>query len=352
VIRERALASTPGQAPSTVATPSAFARMRPLIDLGLRQAVERLSEMVARVAAYHMGWEDAEGHGIHGDGGKAVRPTISLLAAEAVGAEPATAISGAVAVELVHNFSLLHDDVMDGDLERRHRPTVWAQFGTGQAIIVGDALLALAEELLLEDPSPSGRAAAAELTKATAGMIEGQAQDLAFESRLDVTVAECLAMTSGKTGALLSCAAALGGILGGADPYTVDGLRAYGRHLGLAFQAVDDVLGIWGDPEVTGKPAANDLRQHKKSLPVAHALSRGGAVASELSGFLANGNADEDRVARAVQLLEESTSREWALGLADQHFDAALEALGGRRLDPHTVGELADVATFVVRRNF
>jgi geranylgeranyl diphosphate synthase, type I len=350
VIRERSV--TVAAEGAKAATPAAFGRMRPLIESGLRGAIERLSPQLAPIAAYHLGWRDARGRETKGDGGKAVRPTISLLAAEAVGSQAGLALPGAVAVELVHDFSLLHDDVMDGDRERRHRPTVWALFGTGQAIVVGDALLALAHELLLEDPRPEARAAAAELTRATAEMIAGQADDLAFESRLDVSLDECLGMTGRKTGALLSCAAAVGGILGGGDRRSVDGLRSYGRHLGLAFQAVDDILGIWGDPGVTGKPAAGDLRQHKKSIPIVHALSSGGLAASEVRSFLSNGDADDERVARTVGVLEDAGSRRWTLDLAGHHLEGALDSLTDRGLRREAVDELEAIALFVVRRDF
>ncbi len=354
MIREHALrreASSPGRRPEAT-IPAAFGRLRPLIDAGLRRAVDRLSPDLARVAEYHRGWRDTKGRKVEGNGGKAVRPTIALLAAEAVGADAAAALAGAVSVELVHDFSLLHDDVMDGDRERRHRPTVWAMFGLGQAIVVGDALLTLAEDLLLGDPRPETRTAAALLTRATAEMIQGQAEDLAFESRPEVSLEECLGMTGRKTGALLSCAAAIGGILGGGDHGSVEALRSYGRHLGLAFQAVDDVLGIWGDPAVTGKPAAGDLWQHKKSLPVVHALSLGGSEGAEVRRFLSNGDPDEEQVALAVVGLEDAGSREWTLGLAGQHLSAALDALAGRGLDRRAAGELEEMARFVAGRDF
>jgi geranylgeranyl diphosphate synthase type I len=353
VIRERALRhSSPADRRTRPATPAAFVRLRPLIDAGLRRAIASLSPSIAPIAEYHLGWRDTEGRQVNADGGKAVRPTIALLAAEAVGAAASAALSGAVATELVHDFSLLHDDVMDGDRERRHRPTVWTLFGLGQAIVVGDALLALAEVHLLEDPRPEAREAAALLTRATAEMIQGQAEDLAFESRPDVSLDECLAMTGRKTGALLACAAAVGGVLGGGDPGSVEALKSYGRHLGLAFQAVDDVLGIWGDPVVTGKPVAGDLRQHKKSIPVVHALSSGSAGVSGIRRFLSNGELDEAQVARTVARIEEAGSREWTLELAGQHLSAAIDVLGHQGLQPRAVQELEDIAVFVTRRDF
>lgn len=340
------------EARAAVELPAALVRTRYLIAPALRAAVDRLSPPIRRVVAYHLGWLDAEGRAVDGDGGKAIRPAIALVAAEAVGGRAEQAVVGGVALELVHNFSLIHDDVMDGDSERRHRPTVWALFGVGAAIIAGDALTTLSSELLAEDPRPEARAAAAELSRATALMIEGQSEDLAFESRLDVEVREGLAMSAHKTGALLGCAGAIGAILGGGGVEAVGALRTFGRHVGLAFQAVDDVLGIWGRPAVTGKPVASDLRQHKKSLPVVHALRSGGSGGSELARILSNGDLAGDGVARAVALLEAAGSRRWTLDLAGRHLGLALDALRGAALAPAPAADLQEIARFVVGRNF
>jgi geranylgeranyl diphosphate synthase type I len=287
---------------------------------------------------------------VESNGGKAIRPTVALLCAQAVGGSDGSALTGAIALELVHNFSLIHDDVMDGDAMRRHRPTVWALFGVGQAITAGDALVALANELLLEDPRPEARAAAIELGRATAQMIQGQSEDLGFESRLDVTERECLAMSAHKTGALLGCAGAIGAILGGGGERAVRGLRSFGRHVGLAFQAVDDLLGIWGDPSTTGKPVASDLRQRKKSIPVVHALRTGGAAGHELRALLSAGVLSGERVSRAVALLEQTDSRSFTEGLAVRRLDLALAELAGGRFEPGPADELRELARFVVGR--
>lgn len=332
--------------------PDAVVRARPLLGPPLRAAVGRLAPDLEGMAAYHLGWRDRDGREVDGDGGKAIRPAIALVSAEAVGARPEAALVGAVALELVHNFSIVHDDVMDGDAERRHRATLWSLYGVGQAIVVGDALLSLAHQLLLEDTRPEADAAAMELALATMEMIRGQSDDLAFESRVDVTEDECLAMSARKTGALLSCAAALGGILGGAGTATVAALRAYGRHVGLAFQAVDDVLGVWGAPSATGKPVANDLRRHKKTLPVVWALRRGGPVGDELAGLLSNGGLSERAVERAVALLEAAGARDATERIAAEHLRAAEAALDGARLAPGPATELRAIASFVVGRSF
>jgi geranylgeranyl diphosphate synthase type I len=234
-------------------------RGRTLATPVLRAAVDRLAPPMDTVAAYHFGWIDAHG-----------RPVLS---AEVTGAAPETGVPGAVAVELVHNFSLLHDDLMDGDEQRRHRDTVWKVHGPAQAILVGDALFALANEVLLELGTVEAGRATRRLTAASRALIDGQAQDISYEHRDRVSVEECLEMEGNKTGALLACASSIGAVLGGADDRTADALERYGYHLGLAFQAVDDLLGIWGDPEATGKQTWSDLRQRKKSLPVVAALS-------------------------------------------------------------------------------
>ena len=209
-------------------------------------------------------------------GGKSVRAALALLSARAAGGADADGLPGAVAVELVHTFSLLHDDIMDGDAERHHRPAAWAVFGRARAILAGDAVLALAFRVLLDSGSPHRVAALESLADATARLIDGQAADLDLEGRLDATPEQCTRMCAGKTGALLECAASIGAVLAGAGRR---GRRSRcarsAAHLGLAFQAVDDLLGIWGDPAVTGKPVFGDLVRRKTSLPVAIALQSG-----------------------------------------------------------------------------
>ncbi len=330
--------------------PASLRRARELARPALEEAVGRLGPEIRGVVAYHLGWADAEGNPMESDGGKAVRPALALLSAEAAGARAEVGLPGAVAVELVHNFSLLHDDVMDRDRERRHRPTAWTQFGEGRAIVSGDALLALAQEVLLEAPSAARHAAARSLARATSLMCLGQAEDLSFESRSDVTLEECRAMSARKTGALLSCAAEIGAVLAGAPQDLVEALRRFGLHLGLAFQAVDDLLGIWGRPEATGKPAWSDLRQHKKTLPVVAVLESGGSA--PLRDILSNGHLPEAEVARAARLVEENGGRRLTEEEAERQLAAALAALEEGAAADGAAGELRELARFVVAREF
>ncbi len=331
--------------------PSAFARARDAVTPALQRCTQGLSPEIRRVVAYHLGFADSAGNPAMQNGGKAARPALALLSAQAVGAPMDTALPGAVAVELVHNFSLLHDDVIDHDGERRHRPTAWALFGVGEAIVAGDALLTLSQQILLATAAPGGQPAASCLARATADMIAGQAEDLAFCSRIDVSVDESLRMSERKTGALISCAASIGAVLGAGSQRVVSALAEFGMQLGVAYQAVDDLLGIWGSPDVTGKPAWNDLRERKKSLPVAAALRSGGPEAERLASCLSRDRIEE-HLHVAAALVEDLGGRAWTEQEAERRIALARDALDRAGLDPEVRAELDEVAAFVTERRF
>ncbi len=324
--------------PGPSGAPASLDRVTRLVAPALAEAVTRLSPSVAEAVDHHLA-----------GGGKGVRAALVVLAAEGTGAPSATGVPGAVAIELVHNFSLLHDDIIDGDHERRHRPTVWSKFGVGQAIIAGDALATLATQVLLDELTPARVRAASVLADATQAMIGGQADDMAYESRRWVTVEECLAMERGKTGALLACALSLGAVLGGADDAVVGALAEFGEHLGTSFQAVDDVLGIWGEPQVTGKPAGSDLLAHKKSLPVSLALAASDDREALLE--LLHRDLDAAQVAELAARLEAEGARDETMAIADAHLDSALAALARAGLAEGPSAELQAVAHYVTARD-
>ena len=330
-------------------------RGRELLAPALRAAVGRLDEQIRLVASYHLGWCDPRGRPTEANGGKAIRPSLTLLACEAVGCPAEQALPGAVAVELVHNFSLVHDDMMDRDRERRHRPTVWALWGDPTAVLVGDALLSLAHEVIDESASPYARDASHALALATRELIRGQMLDVAFEQRDDVSLEECLDMAGGKTGALLAGSAELGAVLAGAPATVATAFRAYGAELGLAFQLVDDVLGIWGWPERTGKPVHSDLRARKKTLPVVWAVQNGGPVGRELADWLrtprpATGDPPE-ALRHAAALVEQAGGRDWAAEEARVRVRRARLALDNVGADPGHTEQLGELARFVVERD-
>jgi geranylgeranyl diphosphate synthase type I len=334
-------------------TPDAIARARELVEPALRDAVDLLQDKRMRlIAGYQLGWWDADGRATE-SGGKAIRPTLALLAAEAVAGDPATAVPAAVAVELVHNFSLLHDDIMDRDVERRHRPTGWVVFGEGQAILAGNAMLTAAFEVLVRSEGPTQGSLELLLT-AVQQLITGQSADLALERGENVEIAEVLEMEVGKTAALIECAVGLGALSAGASPDAVAHLRHAGRHIGLAFQLVDDVLGVVGDPSVTGKSASSDVRAGKRSVPVIVALQAGTAEARALAEMLEAGPPETDaEVARAVSLIKAAGGIDWAAGEAGRLLGEALSEIDAAKL-PHgdAVTQLREVASFLVHRTW
>jgi geranylgeranyl diphosphate synthase type I len=338
----------------TTTMPAGVAAARDLVGPAIAGWLERLSPDVKIVASYHLGFVDADGvPSGNGSGGKALRPALALLSARAAGAPPERGVTAAAAVEFVHNFSLLHDDIMDGDTERRHRPTAWTVFGVGSAILAGDALLCLAQDILITDPAPQAVWAARCLSAAVHRLIAGQGSDLAFERREDVSLDECLQMAGDKTAALMACACSIGAIGVGAPAELAMGLAGFGAHAGLAFQLTDDLLGIWGAPEVTGKPVRADLRARKKSLPVVAALTGGSEAGRELGELLARPDAlSEDDLLRAADLVEAAGGRRWAEGEADAQLAAATTCLTETQMPDDVRGEFAAIADFItVRQN-
>lgn len=264
---------------------------------------------------YHMGWVDTEFKPSFLPAGKRVRPLLCLLACEEVGGPPGYAIPAAAALEILHNFSLVHDDIEDGDETRRHRPTVWKLWGIPQAINVGDGMFALAFAAMqrtAEQGVTSARTLAAlrTFTAMAVALTEGQHLDMSFEQRDDVTVAEYIRMIQGKTAALIGASVAIGALIGGATAAQDEALQRFGQAIGVSFQIQDDILGIWGDPAVTGKAAGNDILRKKKSLPLLHALNHA-AVGPRLRELLA-GDVTAAQLPHALALLDEAGSRAYA----------------------------------------
>lgn len=325
---------------------------RDQVEPALRAAVERMPLATQRITNYHFGWVDEDGRPDRADGGKAVRPALVLLAAQAVGGTAEAAVPAAVAVELVHNFSLLHDDVMDCDTTRRHRATAWSVFGLGPAILAGDALLSLAFEVLVDSGNHRADEAARMLGAAVQELVDGQLADSHFETRNDVVLSECVRMAQLKTGALLGCSTALGALFGGGRPEQIDHLRLYGEDLGLAYQYVDDLLGIWGNPAVTGKPVHSDLRRRKKSLPAVAALTSGTEAGRALAGlYQRDDELTDDELARAAELIDQTGARALSQAQADALLSSSLGELASARALAPAADELEQLARLATRRD-
>jgi geranylgeranyl diphosphate synthase type I len=345
-----------------VEPPSILARYHADLDAYLRNTLtEGRPPLLYRMMRYHLGWEDAQGLPTEAAGGKALRPSLCLWACEALGGDRRKGLATATALELTHNFSLVHDDIQDADRERRHRATVWAVWGEGQAINAGDSLLILARLALLRlvdaglEPTAVVRACRI-LDEACLAMIEGQCLDLEFEERAQVSVDEYLEMIEKKSGALFGAALHLGALTAGADP-SPEGLgerfgRA-GRLLGTAFQVRDDLLGVWGQRDVTGKPQAADIRRRKKTLPLLYAQSAAPAQDGEaLVAIYRRETLDDDDVQHVTDILERAGAYDYCQSMARRRLDEALAELSSTAITPTAYCELREVADFLLEREF
>ncbi|NTW09288.1 MAG: polyprenyl synthetase family protein [Anaerolineaceae bacterium] len=314
--------------------------MLPEIESELMRQVSRLDEEHSlpfkEMLTYHLGWT-GDGAGEQATG-KRIRPLLLLLTAASCGMDWKKALPAAAAVELVHNFSLVHDDIQDNSPERRGRPTVWVKWGSPLAINVGDALFALSTLALTdlghEFPHDRVLESIRILQQTCLDLTRGQYLDMSFEDRTDVKVEDYWLMVTGKTASLLSASCHIGAVLGNVDESTEEAYRSFGHFLGLAFQVQDDILGIWGDENVTGKSAASDLIERKKSLPVLAGLSKQGKFAE----FWNANNITPENVEEAAKLLASDSAYTYTHDIAKQMTDMANNSL--READPQ--GEAGD----------
>ncbi|MEW5939159.1 MAG: polyprenyl synthetase family protein [Chloroflexota bacterium] len=318
------------------------------IETELEKQVARLDEPRSRpyhdMLTYHMGWS-GEGAGSEA-AGKRIRPLMVLLVTSSCGAGWQSALPAAAAVELVHNFSLVHDDIQDNSDKRRGRTTVWKKWGLPQGINAGDGLFVLSNlaiaDLIASHPPATVIRAAQILHAACLDLTRGQFLDISYQTRADLGVEDYWPMVSGKTAALLACCCHLGALLGGADEPTQEAYRSFGHYLGLAFQVKDDILGIWGDEARTGKSAASDLVEGKKSLPVLAGLQKKGRFAARW----AKGPVRSEEVEELASILAEESGYATAQDAAQQMTDLAINSL--READPQ--GEAGEALTALANK--
>ena len=307
---------------------------------------------------HHMGWVDTQGLPVAATEGKALRPTLCLFSSEAVGGIWQQAIPGAVALELIHNFSLVHDDIQDRDEERHHRPTLWSVWGEPKALVAGNTMRAVADYTawgLLEE-GHSERVAlevARLLTSAYLEMIKGQYLDMSFEGSVDIGVDDYLTMISLKTGALLRCSMHIGALMGTDDTDTIQAFSECGTALGQVFQIRDDLLGIWGKEELTGKPVGSDIVRRKKSFPVVYALNVASKSEKEvIHSAYAKKIVCEDDAAEVLNVMEQLNVMDSAQDMAEQRCQAALRALDSAELAPSAVADMEQLMNFLLTREY
>ncbi len=333
------------------AMPDGLARFIPQIESALRDSLADGPSDLIHCARYVMGWEAADGSPAENASGKRIRPALVLFGASLFTDDPTVALPGAVAVELVHNFSLVHDEIQDRDASRHGRPTIYALYGDAQAINAGDFIYARAIGALLDADVPAERRVAALrlLQDAIERMIDGQWHDLTFESRSDVSTDDYVAMIAGKTGAMLAVPLAIGAVLAGAPMDAAIALRAWGERVGLAFQVWDDYLGIWGEPNLTGKSNTNDIARKKKTLPIIHGLRTTAGEAIQRA-YQRDALGDSD-IATVISSLNEAGSDAFVRATADHYVQQANALLEDLNLPAKARDELRDVGEYLVNRD-
>lgn len=327
------------------------------IQDALKLTLSRGDSFVYDMLRYYMGWADESGAPIRAGAGKAVRPSLCLFGCEAAGGSAALAMPAAVALELIHNFSLVHDDIQDEDETRRNRKTVWAVWGKPKALVAGNVMRVVADTALhglLDVGADAERAlnAAALLTEAYLEMIEGQYLDLAFEGRRDIGMDDYRRMISRKTGALLRCSLNLGAAIGARDDETVAAFRECGRALGYVFQIRDDVLGVWGEEEITGKPVGSDIRRKKNSYPVVYAMeSAEGDDGETIAAIYDKPRIEDEDVDRVLSIMDKAGVRERAGVEAAEWANLAMRALARVELPPDAKRDMEEFTHFLMVRD-
>tara|TARA_B100000809_G_scaffold253901_1_gene290467 strand:- start:945 stop:1871 length:927 start_codon:yes stop_codon:yes gene_type:complete len=306
-----------------------------------------------------MGWQEIDGTDSNAIGGKRMRPTLAMLAAEAVGGDLERATPIAVALEYVHNFSLIHDDLEDMDRMRHHRPTVWAIWGKSAAIISGNAMLKIADQAMWKLRSVGvedsiALEAEAELTQQYLKMMEGQYLDISFETEESVSVPQYLDMIERKTGALIEASIYLGGLVGpNSEPnrQKAVALKAIGHELGRIFQIRDDVLGIWGGQE-TGKPVGADIKRKKKALPAIHALnmSRGASASRIKNIFQTQDDLKEEDIHEVLEIMESLETQNYCQSMAAERWMDCKQMIKSLNLSGQAAKEFTELGEFLLIR--
>jgi geranylgeranyl diphosphate synthase type I len=331
-----------------------LSRYRHRIEVEVARSLPADGSNLAEMQRYALGWTSAGLPSL----GKALRPSLCLLTCEALGGDVEQALPVAVAIELVHNFSLVHDDIEDGDDLRHHRPTLWRVFGREQAVVGGAALwttayrtLDLARERGLVDRTLLEVRRL--INTACQQMIEGQHLDLSYEQRTDVTLEEYVTMIAGKTGAILGASARIGALVGGANQEDAERFETFGQQLGLAFQIRDDILGIWGEGSATGKPVGADIVRRKKSLPIVQAFQQAVGADRELLRRVYSGASVEDEDVDAVlAILQRWNCRYFAQGLAEDYRSRAMAALSQTHIPLDARLRFDEITSFILERDY
>ncbi len=326
------------------------------INQALSEALSIKNISLLNMLRYHIGWVDVDGLPRASNQGKGLRSSLCLFSCEAVGGSINVALPLAAGIELIHNFSLIHDDIQDGDMERRHRPTVWANWGKPKALQAGNTMRVLADLALQKEVESIGNfnqiaACSLILTTACLDMIEGQYLDLYFEGRTDIDSIKYLKMVSRKTGALIRCSMELGAIVGNADHETVGSMALCGSYMGNVFQIRDDYLGIWGYEKNTGKSIGNDIRKKKNSLPIVFAMEKASVGDKRfIQEIYGKSYIKDDDVDHVMSILHKVGAKEYVQELAETEAALAYKALDEAKLIDGSREQINELIRFLLYR--
>lgn len=304
------------------------------IQTAMRELFPQVEARISRfyqMQEYHLGWRDQTLQPTALDPGKLVRPQLVLLACQAAGGDPIQALPLAAGIQLLHDFTLIHDDIEDDSATRRGRPTLWSLWGLAQGINAGDGMFVLAHLALhrlsqVDIPAERILAILRRFDEIILQVCEGQFLDISFEGDLTISPDDYLIMIGRKTAALIAGSCELGALVAGAGPATTAALATFGQSIGLAFQIEDDLLGIWGAPELTGKPFAADLYRRKVSLPIVYALTTS-PERVELARIYSQSSMSDGDVATVLAILDATDAQERCVEVAARHHATAFAAL-------------------------
>jgi len=346
------LISTKGSLPENLAT------LQDKVEYQLKRIIYSKPLLVYDMLQYHLGWQDIKGHPHGKYFGKLIRPCLCLLSCQAAGGNTSQILPAAASLELIHNFSLIHDDIEDTSCERHNQPTVWKLWGQPQAINAGDAMFTLAYLALLKLRENGVSYAKIMrsvqiLSEACLKLCEGQSMDITHEKRIDVSSEDYLKMIAQKTAALIAASTSIGAYLATEDERILSSFYEFGKNLGMAYQIHDDILGIWGVEGKTGKSIKSDILLKKKTLPVIYGLENStGKNKKNLDKLYSQSSIEEEDIIKVVEILNKSGALNHAQKLEQHYYQQALAQLDAVGIDPFRQAPLREVVHFLISRDY
>ena len=334
--------------------PLVLSRYKDVLDLALKDAISDRRIFLYDMLRYCMGWSDAYGVPLETKKGKGIRPSLCLFTCDALGGDIEKALPAAVSLELIHNFSLIHDEIQDSDEIRHHRPTLWNVWGIPKALVAGNVMRVLADKSMSTMPSDHSKlltVSSSIVSEACLEMIEGQYMDISFEGGDGISVDQYMKMISHKTGALLRSSVHIGAVIGSRGGRVADIFREIGIKLGFMFQIRDDILGTWGETTSTGKPVGSDIRRKKNTLPIIHARETQ-PYQEEISELYSLEFIEDHHVDRVLDILDATKAGHYCQGLVEDYALEVSKDIQDIGFSKNSREEFQALVSFLVDRSF